>query len=43
MDLVVSLPTTTARYDAVLMVVDRFSKLVRFIPCMISISAAELA
>ena len=43
MDLIVSLPTTTTGYDAVFTVVDRFSKLVKFTPCMTSISAAELA
>ena len=43
MDLIVSLPTTTTGYDAVFIVVDRFSKLVEFTPCMTSISAPELA
>ena len=43
MDLIVSLPTTTTGYDAVFTVVERFSKLVKFTPCMTSISAAELA
>ena len=43
MDLVVLLPTITVGYNAVFTVVDRFSKLVKFIPCMPSISAAELA
>ena len=43
MDLVVFLPTITVGYNAVFTVVDRFSKSVKFTPCMSSISAAELA
>ena len=43
MDLVTSLPQTTAGYDAVFTVVDRFSKLVKFTPCTSAIGAAELA
>ena len=42
MDLLVSLPITTPGYDAVFTVVDRFSKLVKFLPCMASTSAAKL-
>ena len=43
MDLVLSLPTTTVGYDAVFTVVDRFSKLVKFTPCITSTNIAELA
>ena len=43
MDLVVLLLTTVACYDAVFIVLHRFSKLLKFTPCMIGISAAKLA
>ena len=42
MNLVVSLLTTTVGYDAVFTVVDKFSKLVKFKPCMTSTNAAKL-
>ena len=43
MDLVISLPQTAAGYDAVLTVVDRFSKLAKFTPFTSAIGTAELA
>ena len=43
MDLVVLLPTTTVVYDAAFTLIDRFYKLVKFTPCIISIIAAQLA
>ena len=42
MDLVVLLLTITVGYDAVFIVVNRFSKLVKFTPCITSTNAAEL-
>ena len=41
MDHVVLLPITTAGYDAVLKIIDRFSKLVKLTLLMTSIGAAE--
>ena len=43
MDLVTSLPQTAAGYDAVFIVIDRFSKLVKLKPCTSTIGATELA
>ena len=43
MDLVTSLPQNAAGYDAIFTMVDRFSKLVKSIPCTSIIGAAELA
>ena len=43
MDLIVFLQTTAAGYGVVFTIVDKFLKLVKFTPCMTSISAAELA
>ena len=43
MDLVLSLPKTYHVYDSVLTVVNQFSKLVTFVPCMTSSTAADIA
>ena len=43
MDLITSLPFTSLGFDALLIVVDRFSKLVTFIPTTTSIDAQGLA
>ena len=43
MDLVTSLPTTPRGFDAIFTIVDRFSKMVRFIPTKTSSSAEEIA
>ena len=43
MDFVMSLPVSTRGYDAVFTIVDRFSRLVRFIPCNTTITAQEAA
>jgi hypothetical protein len=43
MDLVVKLPVTAAGHDSILVVVDRLTKMVRFIPCRESMDAAEVA
>ena len=43
MDLITSLPTTATGYDAVFTIVDRFSKLVTFIPTTTTVTAPGLA
>lgn len=43
MDFVVNLPTSIRGYDCIFTIVDRFSRMVRFIPCMTAISAPEVA
>ena len=43
MDLITSLPRTAKGNDAVFTVVDRFSKLVTFVPCVTSVSASDVA
>ena len=43
MDLVTSLPETQRGHDAVFSVVDRFSKLVTFVLCVISSTAVDVA
>jgi hypothetical protein len=43
MDFVMSLPVSTRGFDAIFSIVDRFSRLVRFIPCHTTISAPEVA
>ena len=43
MDLITSLPLTSSGFDAVFTVVDRFSKLVTFIPTNTSVDAPGLA
>ena len=43
MDFVTHLPTSERGFDAIFTVVDRFSKYVRFIPCMTSSSAFDIA
>ena len=43
MDLIISLPKTQRGHDAVFTVVNRFSKLVTFIPCMTSSAATDIA
>ena len=43
MDLITSLPTTATGFDAVFSVVDRFSKLVTFIPTTTNVDAPGLA
>jgi hypothetical protein len=39
MDFVVNLPVSTRGFDCVFTIVDRFSRLVRFIPCHTAITA----
>ena len=43
MDFIMALPTSVRGYDAVFTIVDRFSRLVRFIPCHTTITALECA
>ena len=43
MDLITSLPTTATGFDAIFTVVDRFSKLVTFIPTTTNVDAPGLA
>ena len=43
MDYITHLPPTGTGHDAIFTVVDRFSKLVRFIPCKTTIDAEETA
>ena len=43
MDLITSLPFSSSGFDAVFTVVDRFSKLVTFIPTNTSVDAPGLA
>jgi hypothetical protein len=43
MDFVVQLPLTPDEHDAILVVIDRLTKLVRFIPCRTDNNAAEVA
>lgn len=38
-----SLPVSTRGYDAIFTVVDRFSRLVRFIPCHTTLTADDTA
>ena len=39
MDFIMQLPTSARGYDAIFTIVDRFSRLVRFIPCNTTITA----
>ncbi len=43
MDFVMNLPTSDRHYDAIFTIVDRFSRLVRFIPCKSSLTAQDAA
>jgi hypothetical protein len=43
MDFIVQLPTSVRGYDAIFSIVDRFSRLCRFIPCSTSLSAYDAA
>lgn len=43
MDFIISLPISTRGYDAIFTIVDRFSRLVKFIPCHTSMSAVDCA
>lgn len=43
MDLVTDLPKSERGFDAVFTCVDRFSKLVTFVPCMTASSARDIA
>ena len=43
MDFVMPLPTSTRGYDAIFTIVDRFSRMVRFIPCHSDLTAADTA
>jgi hypothetical protein len=43
MDFVVNLPVSERGFDCIFTIVDRFSRLVRFIPCKTAISAVEVA
>lgn len=39
MDFIVNLPVSKRGYDCIFTIVDRFSRMVRFIPCMTAINA----
>lgn len=43
MDFIVNLPVSTRGYDCIFTIVDRFSRMVRFVPCKTSIDATEVA
>lgn len=43
MDFVTNLPVSVRGYDCIFTVVDRFSRLVRFIPCMTASNAEDIA
>ena len=43
MDFVVQLPTSTRGFDAIFLIVDRFSRVTRFIPCSTSCTALDAA
>ena len=43
MDFVTNLPVSNRGFDAIFSIVDRFSRLCKFIPCKTSISALEVA
>ena len=43
MDLITQLPRTTTGYDAIFVVVCRFTKMVHYIPCVTAVSAPQLA
>lgn len=43
MDFIMPLPTTPRGFDGIFTVVDRFSRLVRFIPCKSTCSASDVA
>ena len=38
-----NLPTSVRGYDAIMTIVDRFSRLVRFIPCNSNLTASDAA
>ena len=42
MDFVTNLPSSNG-FDGIFTIVDRFSRLVRFLPCMSNVSASEAA
>ena len=43
MDFIVSLPRSTRGHDAIFSIIDRFSRICRFIPCSTSLTAWEAA
>ena len=43
MDFVTHLPVSTRGHDAIFSIIDRFSRLCRFIPCSSSMSALDCA
>ena len=43
MDFVVQLPQSSRGFDAIFTIVDRFSRVVRFIPCHTSCTALDVA
>ncbi len=43
MDLITQLPRTTTGYDAIFVVVCRFTKMVHYVPCITAVSAPQLA
>lgn len=43
MDFVINLPESSRGYDCIFTIVDRFSRLVRFVPCMTASSADDVA
>jgi hypothetical protein len=43
MDFIMNLPVSVRGYDAIFSIVDRFSRLVRFIPCKSDLTAQDAA
>jgi hypothetical protein len=43
MDFVVNLPVSSRGHDCIFTIVDRFSRMVRFIPCSTAMSAVDVA
>lgn len=43
MDLITALPRSRSGYDAVVVFVDKFTKLVHFVPCLTTVTAPQLA
>ena len=43
MDFIMPLPSTARGFDGIFTIVDRFSRLVRFVPCKSTCTAADVA
>jgi hypothetical protein len=43
MDFIMPLPRTSRGFDGIFTIVDRFSRLVRFVPCTTTCTAADVA